>query len=82
MTGNVPLAVRWQRLRAVYRVCNLASHNALGFAIKSVALLYFVFGVLFLAVRYAVLPNIDHYKPDIERLASRAMGNPVTIARL
>ncbi|WP_311197397.1 YhdP family protein [Rugamonas brunnea] len=82
MTGNVPLAVRWQRLRAVYRVCNLASHHVLGFAIKSVALLYFVFGVLFLVLRYAILPNIDHYKPDIERLASRAVGNQVTIARL
>jgi uncharacterized protein (TIGR02099 family) len=82
VTGNAPLAVRWQRLRAAYRVCNLASHHVLGFAVKSVALLYFVFGILFLALRYAILPNIDHYKPDIERLASRAMGNPVAIARL
>jgi uncharacterized protein (TIGR02099 family) len=82
VTGNVPLAVRWQRLRAAYRVCNLASHHVLGFAVKSVALLYFVFGILFLALRYAILPNIDHYKPDIERLASRAVGNPVAITRL
>jgi uncharacterized protein (TIGR02099 family) len=54
----------------------------LGFTIKLVLLVYFGFVLLFLALRYAVLPNIDHYKGDIERLASRALGNPVTIDRI
>jgi hypothetical protein len=39
-------------------------------------LLYFLFAVLFLVLRYGVLPNIDLYKGDIERMASRALGNP------
>ncbi|KQV91311.1 hypothetical protein ASD15_04535 [Massilia sp. Root351] len=82
VTGSVPLAVRWQRLRSAYRVCNLATHHVLGFALKLVLLLYFAFAILLLALRYLVLPNIDHYKGDIERLASRAVGNPVTIARI
>ncbi|SFL98967.1 YhdP family protein [Rugamonas rubra] len=82
VTDEGPLAQRWHRLRAAYRVCNLATHHVLGFSVKLVLLLYFLFALLFLGLRYAVLPNIDHYKGDIERLASRAVGNPVSIARV
>ncbi|GAB2878697.1 YhdP family protein [Pseudoduganella ginsengisoli] len=81
-TGSTPLAVRWQRLRAAYRVANLATHHVLGFTLKLVLALYFAFGLLFLVLRYLVLPNIDHYKPDIEKSASQALGNPVTIDRI
>lgn len=73
---------RWHRLRAGYRYANRVSHHLLGFAVKLALLVYFVFTVLFLLLRYVVLPNIDYYKPDIERAASRALGNQVTIARL
>jgi uncharacterized protein YhdP len=54
----------------------------LGFTVKLALLLYFAFAILFLSLRYAVLPNIDYYKGDIERAASRALGNPVSIARI
>ncbi|QOY95538.1 TIGR02099 family protein [Massilia sp. UMI-21] len=80
--GHLPLAARWRRLRAAYRYANLASHHFLGFAIKLVLLLYFALAVLFLLLRYAILPNIDLYKDDIEAAAGRALGNRVTIARL
>jgi uncharacterized protein (TIGR02099 family) len=82
VTGEGPLAARWHRLRAAYRICNLATHHVLGFTLKLVLLLYFAFTILFLTLRYAVLPNIDHYKGDIERLASNAVGNRVTISRV
>ena len=82
VTGEGPLAARWHRLRAAYRICNLATHHVLGFTVKLLLLLYFAFAVLFLTLRYAVLPNIDHYKGDIERVASRAVGNQVTISRI
>lgn len=81
-SGAAPLAERWRRLRAAYRIANLATHHVLGFTIKLVLLLYFLFALLFLTLRYAVLPNIEHYKPAIEQLASQAVGNPVTIARI
>ncbi|WP_306396119.1 YhdP family protein [Telluria beijingensis] len=81
-TAASPLAVRWRRLRAAYRVANLASHHVLGFTIKLVLLVYFALAVLFLVLRYAILPNIDVYKGDIERVASHALGSRVTIARL
>jgi len=78
----VPLAERWRRLRAAYRYANLASHHVLGFTVKLALLVYFGLGLLFLALRYAILPNIDLYKSDIERAASRALGNQVSIARI
>lgn len=40
---------------------------------------YFLFVVALVVVRYAVLPAIDQYRPGIERLASRALGAPVSI---
>lgn len=79
---HLPLKERWRRLRAAYRMANLASHHLLGFALKAVVLAYLLFGALILFLRYAILPNIDVYKGDIERLASRAVGNPVTITRI
>jgi uncharacterized protein (TIGR02099 family) len=79
---HVPLAERWRRARALYRYANRASHHLLGFAVKTVLLVYFALTVLFLVLRYAVLPNIDFYKGDIERAASRTLGNHVSIARI
>ncbi|MES2151512.1 MAG: YhdP family protein [Pseudomonadota bacterium] len=78
----MPLAERWRRLRAAYRYANLASHHLLGFTVKLVLLAYFVFAFVFLFLRYAILPNIDFYKGDIERLSSRALGNTVSISRI
>ena len=37
------------------------------------------FASLILVLRYALLPNIDHYRDDLERLASRASGENVRI---
>src|SRR5476651_985334 len=53
-----------------------------GFTVKAVMLVYFAFAILFLLLRYAILPNIDYYKSDIEQAASHALGNPVSIARI
>lgn len=81
-SGGTDLAARWRRMRAAYRLCNQATHHVLGFTLKLLLLLYFAFGILLLVLRYLVLPNIDHYKDNIERAASKALGNPVTIARV
>lgn len=74
--------VRWHRLRAAYRYANLASHHVLGFTIKLVLFVYFALALLFLVLRYAILPNIGLYKDDIESAAGRALGNRVTIGQL
>ena len=82
VTAHVPLAVRWHRIRTVYRICNLASHHVLGFTVKLALLVYFLLALLFLFLRYAILPNIDYYKDHIERAASGALGNRVAIERI
>ncbi|MFC5302427.1 YhdP family protein [Azospira restricta] len=40
---------------------------------------YFAFAGLVLTLRYSVLPNIEHYRGDLEQLASRALDLPVRI---
>jgi uncharacterized protein (TIGR02099 family) len=76
------VARKWHRARAFYRFLNVATHHVLGFTVKLAVGLYFLFALLFLFVRYAILPNIDYYKGDIERAASRAIGNQVSIERI
>ena len=76
------LAQRWHRARAAYRMANRASHHVLGLVVKLALLVYFLFAFVFLFLRYAILPNIDYYKADIEKQASRALGSQVAITRL
>lgn len=45
-------------------------------------LVYFGFVVLVLALRYSVLPNIENYRGDIERISTQALGQPVSIGRI
>ncbi|MFZ4538004.1 YhdP family protein [Propionivibrio sp.] len=45
-------------------------------------LLYFGFVLLVLALRYSILPNIEDYRADIERLASQGLGQSVSIGRI
>lgn len=49
---------------------------------KCLLLLYFVFAVLFLVLRYIVLPNLENYKPEIEQFASQKMGRQVRIEKI
>jgi uncharacterized protein (TIGR02099 family) len=42
----------------------------------------FGFAAVVLGLRYYLLPEIDHYRSEIEAMASRALGAPVTIARI
>ncbi|WP_337366885.1 YhdP family protein, partial [Noviherbaspirillum denitrificans] len=69
----------WQASLECYRIANAATFRTLGVLLKLAVLIYFIFCALVLGLRYIVLPNIDNYKPDVERLASRAIGNRVTI---
>lgn len=50
--------------------------------IRFAAVIYFLFGISLLLLRYAVLPHIGDYKQNIERLASAALGNTVSVAAI
>jgi uncharacterized protein (TIGR02099 family) len=80
--ADLHLGKRWHRARAAYRLANRASHHVLGFTVKLALLAYFLFCIVFLFLRYAILPNIDYYKADIEHQASRALGSQVAITRI
>lgn len=51
----------------------------LGALFKTAVVLYFIFCTLVLGLRYVVLPNIDSYKLEVETMATRAIGNKVSI---
>lgn len=72
----------WWAARLATAKFNALSHHALRWLIRFLVLAYFIFCGLFLTLRYAILPNIDNYKGDIERMVSQAVGRPVTIARV
>lgn len=72
----------WRFSRACYRYLNIATHHVLGALVKIAVLAYFIFCALFLTLRYAVLPNIDHYKADVEQIASHAIGKRVSIGNI
>jgi uncharacterized protein (TIGR02099 family) len=76
------LAAYGRALYAGYQRANALSYHVLGAIGKLLLLAYFIFCALFLTLRYQILPHIDDYKDAIERLASRAIGNPVTIATI
>ena len=47
--------------------------------LRGLLLLYFAFVLLILALRYLILPNIESYRPEVERQISRTLGLAVSI---
>ncbi len=45
-------------------------------------LVYFGFVVLVLVLRYSILPHIENYRADIERMTSEGLGQSVSIGRI
>ena len=45
-------------------------------------LVYFGFVMLVLVLRYSILPNIENYRADIERLTSEGLGQSISIGRI
>jgi uncharacterized protein YhdP len=43
---------------------------------------YFAFAVLLIALRYAILPQIENYRGDIEQLIGAEINRPVTIRKI
>jgi len=79
---NHRVNVWWRFGRQCYHFANRATHHTLGALVRIVVVAYFLFCAVFLTLRYAVLPNIDYYKADVERIASGAIGRPVTISTI
>ncbi|MBL8490252.1 MAG: TIGR02099 family protein, partial [Rhodocyclaceae bacterium] len=52
------------------------------FALWAATLAYFGFALVFLGLRYAILPNIENYRGDLEKALSSAFRLPVTITAI
>lgn len=76
------LASYWLTTVEGYRIINSATHHVLGFVLGAIVIAYFAFCMLFLALRYVVLPNIDRYKTQVEQIATDAVGNRLSIATI
>ncbi|MFZ6744052.1 YhdP family protein [Undibacterium sp. JH2W] len=68
----------WRLCHFTWRTCD----KSLRFTVKLILSLYFLFCILVLILRYAVLPNVDRYKPDIEQTISKSLGRQLKIAHL
>jgi uncharacterized protein (TIGR02099 family) len=76
------LQTGWRSIQACLSYANQASFNALCWLGKLLLVAYFIFCVLFLGLRYVVLPQISNYRVDVENVASKAIGRPVTIGAI
>lgn len=74
------IATAWRAAVSAVDHANRVSHHALSWLLVMVVVGYFAFCALFLGLRYVVLPNIDHYKPEVAHAASKMLQRPVTIA--
>jgi uncharacterized protein (TIGR02099 family) len=61
---------------------NIATHHLLGATVKLLVVAYFIFCLVFLSLRYAVLPNIDRYKSDVEQMVSHSIGRPISVGTI
>ncbi|MBS0323454.1 MAG: TIGR02099 family protein [Proteobacteria bacterium] len=68
-----PFTTRWPAL---------TRGRLLRFLLWTVLAGYFLFGVLYLLLRLAVMPQVAGYRGEVERLLSTSLQRPVTISRL
>jgi uncharacterized protein YhdP len=80
------LPARLSRLAAVWRTSWHVSHRTVKLGLLttlwSVLAAWWLLGIAFLVLRYGVLPDINHYKPQIEQEISQALGVKVSIGHL
>ncbi len=74
------IASAWRALVSAFVAANRATHRALSWLLFALVAGYFAFCLLFLGLRYLILPNIDHYKPQVSQLVGSLLNRPVTIS--
>ncbi|MCM0043099.1 MAG: TIGR02099 family protein [Burkholderiaceae bacterium] len=74
------LRATWRATTSTLQAANRATHRLLSWLLVAIVVAYFAFCAAFLALRYAVLPNIDRYQPEVARVASLMLNRPVSIS--
>lgn len=81
-TSQSRLRAAGRTLVAGVSAVNRATHRTLSWLMVVVAVAYFAFAGAFLALRYLVLPNIDHYQAEVAQVAGRMLNRPVSIGAI
>jgi uncharacterized protein (TIGR02099 family) len=76
------IAAAWRSVARGMRSLNRATMGLLVLLVKLTLGAYIAFCLLFLALRYVVLPNIDQYKSTVEQVATQVVGRPVAIGTI
>lgn len=79
---TAPVANAGQGRRRLGGIVVSAISRTWRITLLTLLMVYFAVCVMFLALRYIVLPNIGDYQPQIEKLASKALGQPLTIGSI
>lgn len=58
------------------------AHRLVHYAVYAVAAVIIAISATALYLRLVIMPNVDSYKPDIEALAGKAIGMPVSIGAI
>ena len=69
-------------IRRFYFSLDAVTRRFLRILFKFSIFIYFLFCALFLILRLAVLPNVDRYLPDIERVGSQMIGRNLSISTI
>ncbi len=80
--SSAPVASSEQAPRRAGGIITSAIGRTWRITLLTLLMVYFALCMMFLALRYVVLPNINQYKPHIEKLASKGVGQPITIGRI
>ncbi len=76
----------WRALRGFCLLTALHSgrgvRHAFRICFKLLVIAYFLFALLFLFLRFVVLPNVERYKPEVEQYVSQQLNRPTKIASL
>jgi uncharacterized protein (TIGR02099 family) len=73
------ISTRWHIFLHAYAKLNRISHHLLSLSIKFLIVLFLLFCLLFLALRFFLIPQIGTYKPEIEHMLSLELGRTVRI---
>src|SRR5690606_8236091 len=70
------------RLCGAWRRFDAAAFGLPGRMCKLLLIVYFLFAIVYLGVRYAVMPRVADYRAEVEQIATRAIKRPVTIGAI
>jgi uncharacterized protein (TIGR02099 family) len=82
LPSTTRLILCWRKIQDGYAYANILSHHVLGAVFKLAVVVYFIFCISFLMLRYVMLPHIDYSKAYIEQRITHAIGQPVSIGTL